>query len=219
MSFEETVTGSKAKAPYLKPINRGTASGSPSRFHADVGTKKRQAFGFDENYTFDTPGAVHIKKQFDEALEALKKGPIPMVFVAFPKDELRPTEKVKAGKTRVVFSCDVVNTLLIRKYFGTFASWYQDPANRYKNSSAVGINVADQFELKSFVEKLGNGSLDVNVYAGDHSSFDKNLPSYAVDKVWVVYEVNFGHLLSEEDLKIAKNIFYSFTKPFIQYVS
>jgi len=217
LSFEETVTGSKVKAPYLKPINRGTASGSPSRFHADVGTKKRQAFGFDENYTFDTPGAVHIKKQFDEALGALKKGPIPMVFVAFPKDELRPTEKVKAGKTRVVFSCDVVNTLLIRKYFGTFASWYQDPANRYKNSSAVGINVADQFELKSFVEKLGNGSLDVNVYAGDHSSFDKNLPSYAVDKVWAVYEVNFGHLLSEEDLKIAKNIFYSFTKPFIQY--
>jgi len=217
LSFEETVTGSKIKAPYLKPINRGTASGSPSRFHSDVGTKKRMAFGFDENYTFDTPGAVHIKSQFDEAIESLKKGPIPMVFVAFPKDELRPNEKVKAGKTRVVFSCDVVNTLLIRKYFGTFASWYQDPANRYKNSSAVGINVADQFELKSFVEKLGGGSIDVNVYAGDHSSFDKNLPSYAVDKVWSVYEANFGHLLSKEDFIIAKNVFYSFTKPFIQY--
>lgn len=217
LSFEETVVGSKVKAPFLKPINRGTASGSPTRFNLDVGTKKRQAFGFDENYTFDTPGAVHIKSQFDEALGALEKGPIPMVFVAFPKDELRPTEKVKMGKTRVVFSCDTVNTLLIRKYFGTFASWYQDPANRYKNSSAVGINVADQFELKTYVEKLGNGSMDVNVYAGDHSSFDKNLPSYAIDKVWAIYEANFGHLLSSEELKIARNIFYSFTKPFIQY--
>lgn len=217
LSFEETVMGSKVKAPYLKPINRSTASGSPSRFHCDVGTKKRLAFGFDENYTFDTPGAVHIKGQFDEALEALKKGPIPMVFVAFPKDELRPTEKVKAGKTRVVFSCDVVNTLLIRKYFGAFASWYQDPANRYKNSSAVGINVADQFELRSYVEKLGNGSINVDVYAGDYSGFDKNLPSYVIDQVFSVYKSNFCHLLSNDDITIAKNIFDSFTKPFIQY--
>lgn len=217
LSFEEAVMGSKDKAPYLKPINRGTASGSPSRFHPGVGSKKREAFGFDENYTFDTPGAIHIKKQYDEALEALEKGPIPMIFVAFPKDELRPTEKVKQGKTRVVFSCDTVATLLIRRFFGCFASWYQDPSNRYKNSSAVGMNVADQFELKTFLEKMGAGSLNCDTKAGDYSSFDKDLPSYVLDRVWDVFVSHFGPLLSEKDLRIARNVFLSFTKPFIQY--
>lgn len=217
LTFEEAVKGSKDKAPFLKPINRGTASGSPSRFDPRVGTKKREAFGFDENYTFDTPGALHLRQQFNEAEEKLKSGPIPMVFVAFPKDELRPIEKVNQGKTRVVFSCDTVSTLLIRKYMGCFASWYQDPRNRFKNSSAVGMNVADLFELKTFAEKLGNGSIDCDVKAGDQSGFDKRLPSYAVDKVWAVYERFFRPLMTQEELVVAKNVFVSFTRPFIQY--
>lgn len=217
LSFEDSVRGCKDKAPYLKPINRGTASGSPSRFNPHVGTKKREAFGFDENYTFDTPGAQHIKTQFDEALEKLKSGPIPMVFVAFPKDELRPIEKVHQGKTRVVFSCDTVATLLIRRYFGCFASWYQDPQNRFKNSSAVGMNVADQFEVRTFLEKLGNGSLDCDVKAGDYSGFDKRLPSYVIDKVWDVFLAFFAPLLPAGELRVARNIFLSFTRPYIQY--
>jgi len=217
LSFEETVMGSKTKAEFLKPINRGTASGSPSRFNPSVGTKKREAFGYDEDYTMDTPGALHIRDQYDQALKALEDGPIPMIFTAFPKDELRPSEKVAAGKTRVVFSCDVVNTLLIRKYFGAFASWYQDPKNRFKNSSAVGMNVADQFECRTFAEKLGNGSLTCDVKAGDYSGFDKTLPSYVIDSVWKVYEAFFGPLMTPTELKIAKNIFISFTKPYIQY--
>lgn len=217
LTFEETVMGSKDKAPWLKPINRSTSSGSPSRFNPSVGSKKREAFGYDENYTFDTPGARHIKEQFDQAHEALKKGPIPMVFAAFPKDELRPTEKVHAGKTRVVFSCDVVNTLLIRKYFGTFASWYQDPNNRFKNSSAVGMNVADQFECRAYAEHLGNGHPNADVKAGDHTGFDKNLPSEAIDSVWDVYEEFMRPKLTAEELLIAKHVFISFTKPFIQF--
>lgn len=217
LTFEETVKGSKEKAPWLKPINRGTSSGSPSRFNPDVGSKKREAFGYDETYTFDTPGAKHIREQFDQAHEALKKGPIPMVFAAFPKDELRPTEKVHAGKTRVVFSCDVVNTLLIRKYFGSFASWYQDPNNRFKNSSAVGMNVADQFECRAYAEHLGNGHPNADVKAGDSSGFDKRLPSEAVDSVWDVYKEFMGPKLSAEEMVIAKHVFISFTKPFIQF--
>lgn len=217
LSFEESVTGSKDKAPWLKPINRGTASGSPSRFNPDVGTKKREAFGYDETYTFDTPGALHIREQFDQAHDALKKGPIPMVFVAFPKDELRPLEKVHQGKTRVVFSCDVVNTLLIRKYFGTFASWYQDPQNRFKNSSAVGMNVADQFECRAYSEHLGNGDPNADVKAGDHSGYDKKLPPIAIESVWAVYKEVMAPLLSQEEMLIARHVFLSFTKPFIQF--
>ena len=216
LSFEETVTGSKDKAPWLKPINRGTASGSPSRFCPDVGTKKREAFGYDENYTFDTPGALHIRQQFDQAHAALEKGPIPMIFVAFPKDELRPIEKVHQGKTRVVFSCDIVNTLLIRKYFGTFASWYQDPQNRFKNSSAVGMNVADQFECRAYAEVLGNGDPNADVKAGDHSGYDKKLPPIAIESVWTVYQEIMGPHLSPKEMTIARHVFLSFTKPFIQ---
>lgn len=217
LTFEEAVQGNKEKMPWVKPINRGTAAGSPSRFNDDVGNNKRKAFGDSEVYTFDTPGAKHIKEQVEQMIESLKKGPVPMVFTAFPKDELRPTEKAKAGKTRVVFSSDVVSTIVIRMYFSGFADWYQNPDNRYKNSSAVGMNVSDQFECKSFVEKMGAGDADVNVYAGDHSGFDKNLPSYVIDKVWNVYEAFMGPLLSEEQKTIARNIFISFTKPMIQY--
>jgi hypothetical protein len=58
-------------------------------------------------------------------------------YVMFPKDELRPLEKIKAGKTRFVYAEPLITTIMLRRVFGNMiANLKRDPTK----DSAIGIN-------------------------------------------------------------------------------
>jgi len=62
-----------------------------------------------------------------------------LIWTSTLKDELRPKEKAKKGKTRVFENPDIAFTLLVRKYFGHFIQWFK--ANRgFDLHHAIGID-------------------------------------------------------------------------------
>jgi len=205
MTFEESVMGC-ANLPYFRSINRGTSAGYPDKLY--LKNRKRDAFGEGEEFTFDTEGALHIRKAYDEAMLALEQGPIEMIANIFPKDELRPIEKVRAMKTRIIsgFSCHT--TLVIRSIFGCFVDWFTNDENRLKNYSAVGINVAS-YSWTELALMHGYGSPNRDVKAGDYSGFDKTLNPWFM---WVPFDIwmeFFGVDLTPLQKKIAKNCWQS----------
>jgi len=207
LTFEESVQGSP-DLPFVKSINRGTSGGYPDKLY--MKKKKRSAFGEGDEFTFDTPEAILQRKTFDEAMLALKDGPIEMIANIFPKDELRPKLKAKALKTRLIagFSCSA--TLVIRSIFGPMIDWMSSDANRVNNSSAVGVNPASG-DWHQIAMKLGFGDPDIAVKAGDYSSFDKCLNPFIMEKVFEIWKEFFGVYLTEEENTIARNCWISIT--------
>jgi len=205
MTFEESVMGCP-ELKYFRSIKRGTSAGYPDKLY--LGNKKRDAFGGDTEFLFDTKEALIERKAFDEAMLALEDGPIEMIANIFPKDELRPKAKAKALKTRIIagFSCHA--TLVIRSIFGSFIDWFSNEENRIENGSALGANVAS-YDWTKIAQKHGYGDPNRDVKAGDHGSFDKNLNPFFMEvpfKVWMEF---FGVHMTEKERTIARNCWKS----------
>ena len=86
------------------------------------------------------------------------------------KDERRPLEKVRIGKTRVFSAGPMDFVILFRKYFLGFNAHCM--ANMITNEMAVGINVYSPrwHVLAKNLQKKGP-----HVVAGDFSNFDGSL--------------------------------------------
>lgn len=211
LTNEEAVAG-LPELPFFKPINRGTSAGFPDKMY--LKDKKRSAFGYDENYTFDTEESKFIFKAVDDMYEHLKTKRLTTICSVFPKDELRPSEKADALKTRLIMSAPLSMLILTRRVFGPYMDWMIEPENRLYNFSAVGINMADNEELNDYVHLMGAGSEEFRVYAGDQSGFDKKLSPFLMDHQWNIIENIFvnGGLWDEEQRIIAKNLYYSCTR-------
>lgn len=205
LSFEETVEGCP-ELPFVRSINRGTSGGYPDKLY--LKDKKRSAFGYDEVFTFDSPEAVQQRETWEEAMLALENGPIEMVANIFPKDELRPKEKAKQLKTRLIagFSCSA--TLVIRSVFGPMVDWFSCDENRIENYSAVGVNPSG-VDWAKIALKLGYGSPDFDVKAGDYSSFDKTLNPYFMNSVFDIWMEFFGCRMTQRERTIADNCWKS----------
>lgn len=81
----------------------------------------------------------------EECDEKMRKREQPMLFwTSTNKDELRPVEKVKIGKTRVFENPDFILSLLYRKYFGSFINWYKNNKG-FDLHHAIGIDVSLAF--------------------------------------------------------------------------
>jgi hypothetical protein len=208
ISFEEAVQGCD-DLPNVKSINRGTSGGYPDKLY--LKTKKRTAFGFDENFTYDTKEAKLIRKTVEEAMLALEDGPVEMIANIFPKDELRPIAKAKALKTRLIagFSCHT--TILGRMIFAPLLDWFSDEKNRIRNGSAVGVNVAS-FEWERIARLHGLGDPNIDVKAGDYSSFDKSMSPFFMEIPFRVWQEFFAPFLTEREVKIATNCWKSLMK-------
>lgn len=207
LTFEEAVQGCP-DLPFVRSINRGTSGGYPDKLY--LGNKKRDAFGTDELFTFNTEGAILMRETYEEAMLALREGPIEMIANIFPKDELRAKEKVKQLKTRLIagFSCS--NTIVIRSIFGSFIDWFMADENRINNMSAVGVNPASN-EWAKIALKHGYGSFNVDTKAGDHGSFDKRLHPSWMNIFYEAWYEFIGHKMSEEEQTIALNCWRSIT--------
>ncbi len=107
----------------------------------------------------------------------MKHGIVPfMPWVATLKDELRPLEKVKVGKTRVFEQPPLEFTLLIRKYFGAFLNWLKRKPGCVTHS-AIGIDKEERWKEFYIQLKLkGDKGFDV-----DYSNYDGSVSTQAFD--------------------------------------
>lgn len=212
----EAVMGTP-ELPNLHPLNRGTSAGFPDKLFLET-NNKRSAFG-EEEWVFDTKDAELIFKEVDEMYRKLDEGPIATVCSVFPKDELRSLEKVKNLKTRLIMAAPLTTLILGRRIFGSFIDWSLDQKNRLKNFSAVGMNMANEQELRDYIHMMG-GTVpeEYRVLAGDQSGYDKKLGPFLMDFQFEVFEQVFSLFgnLPADQLRRAKNMYYSCTRVFTQ---
>jgi len=174
LSFEESVAGIPGD-DYYEPVNR---SSSPGYGWLKTGKGKTQWLGTDE-YVLDNP---ELHEARDKMLAKLRRGErAGAYFTDTLKDELRPIEKVDAGKTRLFSAGEMVLTLLLRQYFMGFTAHMARHAVSYE--SCVGIN---PFSMDWHVLALQLRSKGDRVVAGDFTNYDGTLPA---DGVWSVLEV------------------------------
>lgn len=154
----------------MSGVPRSTSAGYP--YCMLVSSKgKKDFFGEDGEYDFDTPEARRLESEYNTVVLKAKEGVrMQHVFMDFMKDERRPKEKVNAGKTRNISACPILLATCLRSYFGSFIQHFM--ANRIYNQSAMGVNVySEQWDL--IAEYLGK---DSRYIAGDFSNYDGKLP-------------------------------------------
>jgi hypothetical protein len=199
LSYDEAVQGVDDDV-FLAPINRSTSMGFPFSVDYHNPRGKRVAFGDDE-WTLDTPLAQHIKDEVMKLEENCRKGiQVGVYWSDTLKDERRPIEKVKQGKTRVFCGGPVHFTILFRQYFLGFAAWIMH--NRNANEIATGTNVysADWNEIVSKLSSRGKTSEGMNIVAGDFANFDGSLSSQIL---WYILDlINEWYDDGEENAKI-----------------
>ena len=153
--------------PYSNPLNRSSSPGYPW-IKDRVGKGKMK-------WTSDFEGEYKMHKELADAIEerefmALNNERYPTVWIDTLKDERRPIEKVKIGKTRVFAAGPMDFIVCARKYFLGFCAHLAE--NRINNEVAVGINPYsyDWTHLARHLKKFGN-----KVVAGDFGNFDGTL--------------------------------------------
>lgn len=175
LTYEEALMG-VAEDEFLAPINRSTSMGYPYTMKAKL-RGKRDAFGDDE-WDLNSDLALQIKADVEKLIENCANGIQTGVYWSDTlKDERRPIEKVKAGKTRVFCGGPVHFTIAFRKYFLGFAAWMMHSRNA--NEVSVGTNVFSP-DWNDIVRKLASRAATangMNVVAGDFSNFDGSLSS------------------------------------------
>ena len=153
--------------PYSNPLNRSSSPGYPW-IRTRVGKGKMK-------WTSDPQGEYKMHVELEKAIEerefmALNNERYPTVWIDTLKDERRPLEKVRIGKTRVFAAGSMDFIVCFRKYFLGFCAHVAE--NRINNEVAVGINPYsyDWTHLARHLKKFGN-----NVVAGDFGNFDGTL--------------------------------------------
>nr|DAZ87966.1 TPA_asm: hypothetical protein [Schmimed virus 2] len=168
LSWEENVNGIDGDN-YINALNFQSSLGFPWSVKYKT---KGKALLFDTLENNKRVAKEELIEAFDLLENKVKKGIIPPIFfVDTLKDERRPIEKVKLGKTRI-FSCGPIEfNMLVRKYFLNFMAHLMH--NHVDGEISVGINPHGD-EWKIFYEVLkAKGD---HWIAGDYAGYDKKLP-------------------------------------------
>jgi hypothetical protein len=164
---EEAIYGLEFDSDFAS-ISSSTSAGWPSNVFG-VRNLKKELFSYDRE-TYEH-GSVYeevcdrVKSIEDKAKERIRMF---HVFTDNLKDELRETDKVFAGSTRLFSGCEFHYLILFRKYFGAFSLWYMK--NKIRNGSSVGVNPYSS-DWNSIAQRLINIS-STNILAGDYSKYD-----------------------------------------------
>lgn len=161
--------------PYSNPLNRSSSPGYPW-IKDRVGKGKMK-------WTSDFDGEYKMHLELQKAIEdredmALKNERYPTVWIDTLKDERRPIEKVRIGKTRVFAAGPMDYIVCFRKYFLGFCAHLAE--NRINNEVAVGINPYsfDWTHLARHLKRFGT-----KVVAGDFGNFDGTLILQILDAI------------------------------------
>jgi hypothetical protein len=181
LSFEEAVMGIPG-LDYADGINRKTSPGWPMK-HVLPGGSKKAAFG-DGGWEFDSDSCLMIKDHVDFLEKTILEGKRPFIVNNhFLKDELRPLDRVVAGKTRLISSSDLIAAIALRKQTLMFSVYAMQ--NRIHNGMAVGINPMGD-DWSQLAKRHGSNSPLFRVIAGDYGGFDKTL---SVELIWAMKRV------------------------------
>lgn len=152
---------------YSNPLNRSSSAGYPW-IKDRIGKGKMK-------WTSDPEGEYKMHIELEKAIldreeMALQNQRYPTIWIDTLKDERRPLEKVKVGKTRVFSAGPMDFVVAFRKYFLGFCAHVAD--HRIDNEIAVGINPYsyDWTHLAKHLKKKGT-----KVVAGDFGNFDGTL--------------------------------------------
>lgn len=102
-------------------LNMATSAGYPYNKLSPIGKHNFfTASGTEPPYYIPIPGLV---AEFDSFCTLLESGIMTHQFMQFSlKDELRPVEKVLAGKTRIIENAPLVLQLALRRYLGAYTA-------------------------------------------------------------------------------------------------
>lgn len=199
-TFEEAVVGLDG-VDYVDAIPRSTSPGYPHCLDNKQGGKKKW-LGTDESVDLSSEGVAELKKLVFEKLDRIKAGERPtFIYVDYLKDELRPKEKVRIGKTRQFMAGPVELLILYKMYFGDFVRHVL--SNRIVNGSAVGI---DPYCDWTALAKYLKSDLPWKTTAGDFSGFDTRIP-VAIGNVIKDVISAFYSDVGTEDQKIREILF------------
>nr|QHN64364.1 polyprotein [Cosavirus F] len=149
LTVEEAILG----IPGLDRLDPNTASGIPYK------KTRRQMINFDTGQIVDD--------ELKNRLGCWLNGTPPETFYqTFLKDEIRPIEKVKAGKTRIIDVPPLDHVIAFRMMFGRFIAWYHLNYG-FDTGSAIGCD--PEIAWASFGFKLAQYKYQ---YDFDYSNFD-----------------------------------------------
>lgn len=168
ISFENAVKGFEGVEGF-DGLKRGTSAGYPYCTETVEGGK-RDLFGSEGDYLFDTAGAIRLRKRVDEDIALAEKGiRSKHVCRTTMKDERLNAQKVDLGKARAISGAPVDSSIENRMEMGAFThAMYM---NRIQCGSCIGMNTYD--EADALVNYLGE---ECRIIAGDFSGFDGKLP-------------------------------------------
>lgn len=161
----EAVTGYEGDE-FVGPINRKSSPGFPWVKDKQGKPGKTRWLGSEE-YELDP----ELQKRMAEIeARAADNERTPAIWSDTLKDERRPLEKVRIGKTRVFSAGPIDYTLVFRKYFLGFAA--HCAKNRIDNEISIGTNVYSYDWTKTAKRLTSKGW---KVIAGDFKNFDGTL--------------------------------------------
>jgi len=178
MTEEEAFSG-VINDPDSMPLDMTTSSGEPWQRVGKSSGKKKNAYVTKEltedGYRYKIDSSTFHGKLLKDTIarkDSLAKKGIRMLSIwkNCLKDETRPIEKVKYGKTRLFTAAPLETVILARKYFGKFKTAWQ--RHRMELFHSVGINPVslDWRELYEYLTSRGDVGMDA-----DFGSFDGKL--------------------------------------------
>lgn len=182
LTHNESISGIEG-SEYIVGINRSSSAGYPFNRYAN-GKKGKTAFlGENEIWIYDHPLLTSLID--DYRTKAQNNIRPECYFVSTAKDELRPIEKVDAGKTRSFAAAPLHYVVLFRQYnLDYFANIME---NKVFNSSLIGINPysADWDVLALQLTSIAHPK-SKQFIATDFTNWDGTLNR---DLLWVIHRV------------------------------
>lgn len=171
LSYEEAVMG-RPGVDYFEAINRNTSPGYPLVLDRPGEYKgKHYWLGEDEEFNFHTPQGKQLRSEVLTIVEKASKGIRSLhIYTDCLKDETRPIDKARAGKTRLISAAPLPYVIAVRMYFLAFSRWMM--LNRVHNGVAVGVNPYSR-DWDAMVHKLKQKGK--NMLAGDFSAWDSTM--------------------------------------------
>jgi len=139
------------------------------------GIKEKDVFVFSQKAKeFEIPlyKKTFYQNMIDEEERCVQAIRPTFLWTSTLKDELRPIAKVKAGKTRVFENPDFGFSLLFRKYFGHFITWFKEKRG-FRLHHAIGID--REQASKQIYEDL---EWKENCFDEDYTNFDGSIPQF-----------------------------------------
>lgn len=196
LTFEESVAGIPGN-DFISGIPRGTSPGFPMTAQRPFGSKgKKHWFGEEGDYEFDSPQCIALRERCEFIISEAKEGRRCLhIYADHLKDECRPLERVRIGKTRLISGAPLPFVVVFRQYFMHFSAWLME--NRIQNGVAVGTNPysEDWDNLKHVLGEVGD-----NLIAGDYSGWDST--QFAEIGDHILRMINMWYNDCEENQKV-----------------